>query len=417
MSDKEKELLQITEERKTPFYVYDKEVIAEYYNRIMNAFGSGIEIYYSIKSNSNIQIASLLQKLGAGIEVASAGELMLAEKSGFNCKNTIFSGPGKTHEELREAIKARLLCIMIDSIEELETIQTISAEYGIVCDVGFRVNPNASSPKFAALKMGGEKQFGIDEEIIGNAIERLPFMPNINLMGIQIYLGTQILEHEEFLNYCRTVQECIKRLYEKYSLPFKILDIGGGMGISYVDLKKELNLQNISAELKQIIFEYHELFPDCKVIVESGRFLLAMSGYYITKILYKKQNKGITYLVTDGGMNHCCNATYRGKLLRNNFPLSILGKPNADEIETEIVNIVGPLCTPDDLLGNKVSLPIAEIGDYVCVHRMGAYGYSFSPLHFLGHDTPEEILLCKSAYKIIRNRGKKEELLLNQIYE
>lgn len=393
----------------TPLYLFDSEVIQRQYQRLSAALGPGAEIFYSLKANGNASIAALLRRCGSCAEVASLGELLLAQTAGFAPENILFSGPGKTVEELTAAVQAGLFCIMAESAQEVRRLSAIGGKLGRTARIGVRINPHFKPPK-AALVMGGEKQFGIDEDEIDGVIAEIKTLPNLELVGIHIYAGTQVLDSGQLVQYFADVQATVAAIAQRNQVHFSLVDTGGGMGIAYGAPEKELDLAAAAPQIQKILGHYQTLFPGCRVGVESGRYLLAPGGTYVCQVQYKKQIKGHTYLVVDGGLHQCSLASFQGKLYRRNPHITV--EPCRNERET--VSIAGPLCTPEDLLAHHMELPAAQPGDYVCIHQMGAYGLSYSPVHFLGHPAPAEVLVHNGTPHLIRKPARPEDILLNQ---
>ena len=182
-----------------------------------------------------------------------------------------------------------------------------------------------------------------------------------------------------------------RKLQEKYKINIQIINFGGGFGIPYFEGEKELDIKNLGFGLKKLIEKYKSYFSGTKFLVESGRYLVGECGNYVTKVLYKKKSKGKIFLIIDGGFNHVLLPSFNnGALFKKNFKISVL--KDRDEDEKEVVTIAGPLCTPYDILAKDMELPIIKSGDLICIHNVGAYGYSYSPLEFLSHKKPKEII-------------------------
>ncbi|WP_144502488.1 type III PLP-dependent enzyme [Bacillus thuringiensis] len=398
----------------SPLYVYSG---IELYNTYMNfkaLVNDQIDIFLSLKANNNVSIAKLFRIWGSGIEVASLGELNLALKAGFSKKDIIFSGPGKNRIALEAAIDNRIYCIIVESLEELNTIGDIARKKHIKVNIGIRINPNTDLTK-TGIKMGGvPRQFGIDESQIPLAIETLKKNKLLNFLGIHIYSGTQIFDENQILASFKYTIEIAKELFFKHNLLCEMIDLGGGFGVPYFSRQQPINIKYIIENLNITIEALDSVFKNTRFIIESGRYLLAKSGLYVTSALYSKISKGEKFVVTDGGMNHHASSTFRGRFIRDNFPVYIIKKQPERDFRKEKVNIVGPLCTPEDCLFKNIELPTIEVDDLICIENSGAYGLSFSPMNFLGHETPAEILITSKQEYLIRNRGNISDLLLNQ---
>lgn len=403
-------LIEQAERFGTPLYVFDGDEIANTYKNMIKQLPGGTEIFYSVKANPSLGICQLLKMHGSGIEVASSGELQLALKAGFKPEKIIFSGPGKSVEELEFAIETGIAAIIAESLNELEVIEQLSAKRDCKIDVGIRINPDYDLPN-AKIKMSGSgKQFGIDAYDLPEVMSFLKKAQHLRLLCLHIYVGTQIFEHETVLAHVRHMLEMARQIIEVYGIDLRIIDFGGGFGIPYFGEGKPFDINGFGQGMKIVYQEYKGICKGRRLIFESGRYLLARNGYFLTKVLYRKRSKGTDFLITDGGMNNHVLSTFRGRQMRNNFPLYFLGKTG--EIET--VTIAGPLCTPDDILGRSVETVKAGSGDILCIPNSGAYGLSYSPVHFLGHPVPAEVMRYKGDSYLLRQRGKSEEILLGQ---
>lgn len=402
----------------TPLYFYNGDKLKSHVSKIYNSLHSSIEVFFSLKSNNNISIAALLYQWGCGIEVASLGELKLALKAGFSSEKIIFSGPGKTLEELIYAGSKNLFSIIIESFNELKLLVRVAQENQIKINVGIRVNPNKGFSG-SSIKMGGlPRQFGIDEDQIDKVIKAILDEPLLQFKGIHVYSGTQILKEDSILSSFEYTLNLAGKIQNIYNIKLSMVNFGGGFGVKYFDHEQDLDFEYLTREINKIIISKIDKFSKCKFIIESGRYLLAKSGTYITKTNFIKKSKGEKFIIVDGGLHHHAAATFRGRMMRNNFPIKVV-KNTENLLECsmeEQVHIVGPLCTPEDCLAKNIKLPKIDIGDYICILNSGAYGLTYSPINFLGHCTPPEILFYKTEFHVIRNRGNHRDILLNQNY-
>ncbi|EML6324634.1 diaminopimelate decarboxylase [Bacillus cereus] len=399
----------------TPLFLYDGNYLKEHIRNIQNHLHPAVQIFFSLKSNNNASIANLIRGSGCGIEVASKGELYLALKAGYKPKEILFSGPGKQIDELELAIDLGIYSIIIESIDELRIVSKLASLKSKNVKVSVRINPDIDVAR-TSIKMGGvPRQFGIDESKIPYVLNLIENLPNVDFKGIHVYMGTQILNSDQLIKTFTYTLELAKSIKDEYGLICEMIDLGGGLGIPYFKHEKELDFLLLAKELNSLIEEGLIHFPNTKFIIESGRYLVAKAGIYLTKVLYTKDSKGEKFLIVDGGLNHHVAATFRGRTMRNNFPLTvILEKVNESYGKQENVTIVGPLCTPEDCLAKNVNLPQVKSGDIICIFNSGAYCLSYSPNHFLGHPTPMEILLLDDQEYVIRERGNEEDLLRYQ---
>lgn len=409
------DVLHLAKEYETPFYLYDGNFLFEHYHNLREKLETNVDIFLSLKANNNANIAMLFKTWGSGIEVASMAELYLAERVGFKPENIIFSGPGKKKEELRYAIEKSIYSIIVESILELKYIQEISLEMNSTINVGVRINPENDLANSTIKMAGVARQFGIDESQLDSFFKILDSCPNINFMGIHVYTGTQIFEEKNIIESFKNTVRIARDIFFRFGKKSNMINLGGGFGVPYYSHELPLDIEQVISELNYLVIAEKEIFKDTRFIIESGRYLLAQSGMYVMKVLYSKISKTEKFYITDGGMHHHAASTFRGRTMRNNFELrTISNKDGADEKSLEKVNIVGPLCTPEDCIGKNVYTEKLEPGDLVGVLNSGAYGLSYSPIHFLGHPIPYEILKFNDKFIQIRGRGNKEDILFRQ---
>ncbi|CCL50727.1 Orn/DAP/Arg decarboxylase 2 [Clostridioides difficile] len=404
----EEKLINIAKKYNTPFYLYDGDGVIDRYQFIKENLPGNFEIFFSVKANPNIGVCQILNSEGCGIEVASGGELLLAEESGVSSRNIIFSGPGKTEDEIQMAIEKNIASLIVESLQEIEVINSISRKLKKRVNVGIRINPSyddiQKNPTISMMGVG--TQFGIDREDLDKAINKINSLPRLNLNCFHIYAGSQIFEYKQAAQFFCEATKLIKRTIECHDLDISIVDFGGGFGISYDRRKKDFDFIKFIESIKEIINENKKFFSDNKrFIFESGRFLCAPCGYFITKVLYKKVLNGRKFLIVDGGMNNNCLATFRNKIVRTNFDIVGLKEDVHDIDCLEEISIAGPLCTPEDILARNINLKVLEKGDYICIPNMGAYGRTFSPVDFLGHKHISEVLIYDNEEYTILEQG------------
>ena len=400
-----RELLLTNDKIDTPVYLYEKQIILDNIGKLRESFGDRFKLYYSIKANPNPCLLSFICEFVDGIEVASIGELYLALKARVAPNRIIFIGPGKCFEELVYAVEKRLKAIVVESSQELVLINQISTEKKIVSSIVLRINP-CERNNSGMLKMGGgPSPFGIDEEQVPELLKLIRNMRYVKFIGIQVYLGTQILNVNNIIKNMETVLNLAVKILNSWNLEF--IDFGGGFGIPYFEGDKPLDMRLLKKEMKEYFsIEIMKSIPKtCELFLESGRFIIAESGTFVTKILYKKKSYNKTYLIVDGGSNFHSSAAGIGRFARYNFPISVLKMNSNINKEVERVHIVGPLCTPTDIIAYDVELPVLTSGDYVLIHRSGAYALTASAMHFLGHPTPAEMLIDQGKLCTIKQKG------------
>ncbi len=387
----------------TPFYLYDLDTVKEKIRNVRYAFGDSIEILYAVKANPNVEILRGIRNDIDGLDIASKGEMELTLMAGYDAKQLSFAGPGKTKEELSEAMKHRIGVISVESLRELHDISAIATEKNTRAKIAFRINPQLLIKEFA-IKMGGKAtQFGIDEEDVEPAVS---FMRQnndfFNFLGIHIYAGTQCMSEEAIARNITNTLEIAAKLKSVYDLKCSMINLGGGFGVSYYGDDKEIDLSLLAKLVRQSFDTYRtSTGTNPRFILELGRYLVADAGIYVARVISEKKSRGEQFYVLDGGMNHHLAASGNlGAMIRKNYAVRNLSNPVAQK---ELCNLVGPLCTPLDLMGKGVSLESPRLGDLIGFLNSGSYGFTASPLLFLGHDTPKELLIQNGNIRLLRS--------------
>ncbi len=374
----------------TPFYAYDRQLITQRMGELRQQMPEDLKIHYAIKANPMPELVQHMATLVDGFDLASAKEMQIALNTPISTNNISLAGPGKGYEELKQAIAAEIT-IHVESANELETISQIEQEISIQAHIAVRVNP-AFELKASGMKMGGgSKPFGIDEEQLPLILNRIKEL-NLDFLGFHIFSGSQNLKAESIIEAQQKSFDLADKLSEYCPNPIQKVNIGGGYGIPYFPGEKPLDIQLVGDALEKSMSIFKRKHPQAEVIIELGRYLIGEAGIYVSKIIDKKVSRGKTYIVVNGGLHHHLAASGNfGQVIRKNYPLSIGNKIQSDSHET--VTIVGPLCTPLDVLGDKVSLPESEIGDLVILYQSGAYGYTASPHQFLNQPECVETII------------------------
>jgi len=373
----------------TPFYAYERTLIKKQIDLLRSSLPKEIHLHYAIKANPMTELVNYMATLVDGFDLASAGELNIALSTNMPRQHISFAGPGKTNDELHEAIRSDIV-INMESENEMQRISIIAENLDITPKVAIRVNPDFEL-KASGMKMGGgPKPFGVDAERVPQMMEQLINL-NLEFYGFHIFSGSQNLKHESIIEAHNKTFELAIRLSEQALTQPKFLNIGGGLGIPYFPGDKKINLKPISNNLNNLLPSIKQKLPETEIVMELGRFLVGESGIYVCKVIDKKVSRGETFLITNGGLHHHLAASGNfGQVMRKNYPVMIGNKTDGD---LEMVNIVGPLCTPLDIIANQVELPIAEVGDLVVVFQSGAYGLTASPVNFLSQSKAAEIFL------------------------
>jgi diaminopimelate decarboxylase len=375
----------------TPFFAYDRAAITARVSLLRAALPADVKLSYAIKANPMPAVAQHLATLVDAFDTASAGELAIALDTPMRADHVSFAGPGKTPEELTRAVAAGAL-VELESETEARRVIAIGERLGTRPRVAIRVNPDFEL-KGSGMKMGGgPQQFGVDAERVPALLAELA-LADVDWLGFHVFAGSQNLNAEILCDAQRKTVELALRLSDHAPRPVRYLNIGGGFGIPYYERDAPLDLPAIGANLEDLMAgAIRPLLPEARVVVELGRYLVGEAGMYVTRIVDRKESRGTTFLVVDGGMHHQLAASGNlGQVIKRNYPLAIGGR-DADE-PTEQVTVVGCLCTPLDVLARDAQLPRAEIGELVVVFQAGAYGLTASPTAFLGHPAPAEVLV------------------------
>lgn len=374
----------------TPFYAYDRHLLRSRVDQLRTFLPSSIKLHYAMKANPMPALVGEMARLVDGIDVASGGELCVALDAGANPQEISFAGPGKRTPELRQAVAAGVL-INIESFREVEELSALSSALGLPARVAVRVNPDFEL-KGSGMKMGGgPKQFGVDAEEVPALLTRIG-KAGLAFEGFHLFAGSQNLKASAICDAQQKSYELAYRLAAHAPSPVRFLNLGGGFGIPYFPGEQHLDLSEIGQNLTQLVERARQDMPQAELVIELGRYLVGEAGVYVTQIVDRKVSRGQTYLVVDGGLNHHLSASGNfGQVIRKNYPVAIGNR--MDETIRECVSVVGPLCTPLDLLADKMELPTALPGDFVVIFQSGAYGASASPQAFLGHAAVTELLV------------------------
>jgi diaminopimelate decarboxylase len=410
-----KSFLQSTE--LSPVYVYDGSIIDRQIAVLQKNLGELTHIHYAMKANPSLGLLRhIRQKSGFGVEIASGGELFLAQKAGWIGEQIIYTGPVKTNQELTEAVTAGVKTIHVESYNEAVRLNDICQAKNSRQAILLRINADRAVKTKIQLS-GKPSPFGVSESESGEVLQRLSQLEFLDLQGVHVYNASGILDADVLLQNVANIFSLVQRLESETGLNLPVIDFGGGFGIDYSGANKTVDIEKYTKGLKQLIADFG--YEDRELILELGRYMVAESGYYCSRVIDAKISRSEKFVLTDGGIHHLSRPALWGEAHpvfvvknSNNLP------PDKGELkgvfENETVNITGCLCTNLDVLGQKISLPHVEIGDWIVVSHAGAYGYSASIMGFLCHNTPAEVLLNTDRYQLIRSAGQYQDFLLNQ---
>jgi len=380
----------------TPSYVYSASLIRKNFLEYKDALRAADKVCFAVKSNSNINLLKLLNSLGSGFDVVSGNELKRCLVAGADPKDIVFSGVGKTKEEIKLAIEKNIFSINIESESELERIVQISQKAAQQVNCAIRVNPNISSESHPYISTGlKSSKFGVTSEVALKMSKRIQGIENVNLTGIACHIGSQITKPElilESLEHLMTLAEEINR--DKKTVSF--LDIGGGLGITYKNEE--------SADTKEIMNKVLERIKnlDFNLVIEPGRSIVGNAGVLLSEVEYIKETETTNFAIIDAGMNDLM----RPSLYSAWHKVSAVKEIEVPEKKYEIV---GPVCESADSLAKDRGLKIEE-GSLVAIHDVGAYGNVMTS-NYNTRLRPPEILVDESSVKVIKRRESFEELI------
>ena len=382
----------------TPFYCYSSSTIIEKFKEFEKPFKySGTIICYAVKANPNIAILKILSKLGAGAEVVSKGELKRSLKANIPAKKIVFSGVGKSLKEIEFAIKKNILQINVESEEELKLIENIAKKLKKKIQVGIRVNPNINAKTHKKITTGREEdKFGLNIEIAEKIFKNYKFNSNLNIVGLSVHIGSQIMSLNPFKKAFLKIKTLVKRVNKNEKI-IKILDLGGGVGINYKN-EKIIYFNDYAKIISNISNDL-----GCKLILEPGRVLVAEAGILITKVLYIKKNKKNTFVVVNAGMNDLL----RPALYDAYHDIQSIVKKRDKKIK---YTIVGPICETADTFAKNKLLNKINTNELLFFKNVGAYGSSMS-FSYNSRPIIMELIIYKNNFSIIR----KVDTVVNQI--
>ena len=374
----------------TPFYAYDRGLINARVAELRKHLPKAVHLHYAVKANPMPAVVQHLAPLVDGLYVASVAEMRVALDTGISPHLISFAGPGKTDPELAQAAAAGIV-INLESEREMERIAASGSRMGVRPRVAVRVNPDFEL-KSAGMKMGGgPKQFGVDAERVPAMLGRIGEL-GLDFQGFHIFSGAQNLRASAIQEAQQKTIELALRLAQHAPSPVLTLNIGGGFGIPYFPGEQALDIAAVGANLTQLLPQVASELPQAQVVIELGRYFVGEAGIYVCRVIDRKISRDHVFLVTDGGLHHHLSASGNfGQVIRKNYPVVVGSKVVGSE--REVSSVVGPLCTPLDLLADSMELAKADVGDLIVVFQSGAYGLTASPTAFLSHPAPVEVLV------------------------
>ena len=384
----------ILKKQKTPFYIYSENQIITNFLKFKNTFKkTNPLICFAAKSNSNLNILRVLGRLGAGADVVSGGELLKALKAGIKANKIVFSGVGKTEEELKLAINKKILLINCESESEAKLVNNLAKKMRKKVSIGFRLNPNVDAKTHKNISTGkAENKFGLSIKSFKIFLKKINSLKNINLDALSVHIGSQILNDAPFKKTLNVMSKLIKEL----KLNLKYVDLGGGFGINYTNKEKPINLNKYSK-----LVENFSKKLDCKIIFEPGRSIIGNTGLLISKVQFIKKGANKNFIILDAGMND-----FMRPALYDAFHQIIPVSKNSAKTKGKI-EFVGPICESTCKFGIYKNYQKINENDFIAITNVGAYGSSLSS-NYNTRPLIAEILINKNKLRYIR---KKQNLL------
>ena len=381
----------------TPLYCYSYRKLKENINNFKKSFNSfNPLVCFAIKSNTNVSLIREIRKFGLGADVVSIGELMKALKAGIDPKKIVFSGVGKTSDEISYAIDKKILLINAESKSEINEIERIAKFKNKIVNIGIRLNPNTDAKTLKQISTGKkENKFGVDEKIFLDLVNYSKSSKNINLKCLSVHIGSQILDYKPYEKMLKVLDRIIKKSNHK----FEFIDLGGGMGISYQKNNKKLNYQKYNIAIKKFLRNHKS-----KIIFEPGRSIVGNIGSLISKVIYIKENNKKDFIILDAAMNDFMRPALYGAIHRT------LPAIKTNQTSKKVYEFVGPICESTDKFTTLKNFQKLKEKDLVVMCDVGAYGMSLSS-NYNVRPKPAEILIKGSKVNIIKKRQKLEDLI------
>ena len=388
------DVTEIAEAVSTPFYLYSSATLKHHFNAFDSSFADIDHLTcFAVKACSNLAILRLFASLGGGADIVSGGELFRALKAGFDPQRIIYSGVGKTREELRYGLESGILMFNVESVQELERLQETAAELQMTAPVSFRVNPDVDPKTHAYISTGlAKNKFGIPIEEAEDLYRRAQAMANIEILGVSCHIGSQLVEVSPFIEALDKVKQFILRLADQ-GIAVRYLDLGGGVGIRYQD-ETPPDLKDYAAAIKEELAGLN-----CTLILEPGRVIVGNAGILVARVQYTKRNQAKKFVIVDAAMNDLA----RPSLYEAYHDILPVVAPSGGNVEQETADVVGPICETGDFLAKDRELPPLVAGDLVALMSSGAYGFAMSS-NYNSRPRAAEVLVHEDSFYVIRER-------------
>ena len=390
-------VLNIAKKYGTPAYCYSYKQLKENIIKFKKSFKSFSPlICFAIKSNTNVNLIREIKKFGLGADVVSKGELMVAIKAGIDPKKIVFSGVGKTTQEIDYAIDKNILLINAESKSEIEEINRIAKSKKKRVQIGIRLNPNTDAKTLSQISTGKkDNKFGVNNNTFLEIIKYCKNSSNIDLNCLSVHIGSQILDHKPY----EKMLTVVSKLINKIDHQFKYIDLGGGMGISYDFKSKKLNYRKYNIAIQNFLKKH-----ESKIIFEPGRSIIGNTGTLISQIIYIKNNGKKNFVILDAAMNDLMRPALYGAMHK------ILPSIKSNKKSNKIYEFVGPICESTDKFSTLRNFQELKQKDLIVICDVGAYGMSLSSNYNL-RTKPVEVLIKGSNIKVIKKRQKHKDLI------
>jgi diaminopimelate decarboxylase len=386
----------------TPAYVYHADAVRQRYAELTEALSSFTHrIHYSVKANSNLAMLRLLRELGAGADIVSGGELVRARRAGFAPNDIVFSGVGKTRQELEAAVNEGIALINVESSDELTLLADVARELGVVANLGIRVNPDVTT-KTHPYTQTGERgmKFGVP---LDEVLELARFAEGegcLSLASIGMHIGSQIQDPRHFLEGAQKLASLLDELRSRGTHNIKSVDVGGGIGIQYTT-EQPMEVEEFAAAIRPVAD-----ITGLEIMLEPGRFLVGNAGYVLTRCVHSKRSGSRNFVVVDAGMNDLLRPSLYGAV----HDIRVVNDESSPGSTKKTYDVVGPICETGDFLGFERVLPEVSRGTLLVVCGAGAYGFTMSS-SYNSRPRPPEVLVDGNRWAVIRDRETVEDLM------
>jgi diaminopimelate decarboxylase len=383
---------------KTPYYVYDFDFITQQYTNLKEAFKARKSLMaYAVKANSNLSVVKHLGDQGAGADCVSIGEVRRALKVGIAKYKIIFSGVGKTDDEITEALEHDILMINVESEAELGRVEMMAQKLGVEARVSIRVNPNVDPKTHPYISTGlHENKFGVDIDTAKRMYIKAKKSANLDPIGIHCHIGSQLTDLAPIKESVNIVADLVRNIKAALDVELKFFDVGGGLGIKYDD-EQTIDTYEYAQTILDALYGL-----DITVVCEPGRYIVGNAGTFVTKVLYEKMNCDKRFVIVDGGMNDLI----RPSLYNAYHRIEVLGKSE----DVSDCNVVGPVCESGDFFAKNIELPKTEHNDLVAIYSAGAYAYTMAS-NYNTRGKVAEVAIQNGEDRLIRKRETFEDLI------